>query len=416
MMVGSQGVSPTIPLPFLLTGACVTALFGFLLPWILPEALLAPDFPHVLALVHIATLGWLTMTIMGASLQLVPVIIVGPLRAARLLSWQYPVYAMSVTLLICGFWLLQPWLMILGGVGVILAVAHYVVVLAATLLHAPKRPLTVRFLCASLVYLCLVVSLGLTAALNLQWNFLGTAFDEVLPVHIVLGVVGWLSTTLIGVSYTLARLFSLSHAHGDRLGRVIFVLLNTSIAMLAIGFLGSWLPFVLLGGVLLTATAWLFAWDYRRLLRVRFRKVLDVTQYHSIAAVVSFALLIPASLVVVIAGWEQPSVLAALLLLALVGWLGQSIIGYLYKIVPFLVWQRRYGPLAGRQKVPLMRELLHERLAWISCWAINLGLIATLGAMLFQVVWLTRITASLLGIGLALAALNIAGVVRHLVK
>ena len=96
----------------------------------------------------------------------------------------------------------------------------------------------------------------------------------------------------------------------------------------------------------------------------------------------------PASLAVVMAGWEQSSVLAALVLAALVGWLGQSMIGYLYKIVPFLIWQRRYGPLAGRQKVPLMREMLHERRAWVSWWAINLGLIATVCAMLLHIPWL----------------------------
>jgi hypothetical protein len=155
MMVGNQNVPLSIPLPFLLTGACAAALFGLLLPWLLPEALLAPDFPHVLALVHIVTLGWLTMTIMGASLQLVPVIIVGPLRAARLLPWQYPLYLASVTLLVCGFWFMRPWLIIAGGTGVVLAVAHYVIVLAVTLARAPRRPLTVRFLVASLVYLCL---------------------------------------------------------------------------------------------------------------------------------------------------------------------------------------------------------------------------------------------------------------------
>ena len=413
-MAGRQGVPLSVPLPFLLTGAGAAALFGVLFPWIVPEALLAPDFPRVLALVHIVTLGWLTMTIMGATLQLVPVIIVGPLRATCLLPWQYPIYAVSVALLISGFWTMQPWLIALGGTGVILAVAHYVVVLAVTLAHAPKRPLTVRFLVASLVYLCLVVGLGLTAALNLQWGFLGAAFDRLLLIHITLGMVGWLSTMLIGVSYTLARLFSLAHGHDDRLGRVIFVLLNTGIVMLAVGFFVSWLLLILSGGAVLTAAAWLFAYDYWRLLHVRFRKVLDVTQYHSIAAAVYFTMLVPASLVMIIGGWGQPNVLAALVLATVIGWLGQSIVGYLYKIVPFLIWHTRYGPLAGRQKIPLMREMVHERWAWISWWCINLGLVATLCSFLLNIDWTAQIAGSILGAGLALVAVNIFGVVSHL--
>ena len=92
IMTGRRGVSLSVVLPYLLTGVCAAALFGLLLPWVAPEAIQAPDFPHVLALVHIATLGWLTMTIMGASLQLTPVIVVTPLRATRFIRWHYPVY------------------------------------------------------------------------------------------------------------------------------------------------------------------------------------------------------------------------------------------------------------------------------------------------------------------------------------
>ena len=98
------GVPLWLPLPFLVTGVMGAALFGVLLPWVMPQAILAPGFPHVLTLVHTATLGWLTMTIMGASLQLTPVILTSPLRAARFARWQYPIYLVGVALLLSGFW------------------------------------------------------------------------------------------------------------------------------------------------------------------------------------------------------------------------------------------------------------------------------------------------------------------------
>src|SRR5579859_7469170 len=124
MMTGRRGVPLAVPLPFLLTGACAAALFGLLLPWIAPEAIQSPGFPQVLALVHIATLGWLTMTIMGASLQLAPVILVSPLRAARFDAIQYPLYLVGVTLLVTGFWTSRTALLITGGILVVTAVAH----------------------------------------------------------------------------------------------------------------------------------------------------------------------------------------------------------------------------------------------------------------------------------------------------
>jgi hypothetical protein len=414
VMTGRRGVPLSVPLPFLLTGVCAAALFGLLLPWIAPEAIQSPGFPHVLALVHIATLGWLTMTIMGASLQLAPVIVVAPLRAARFIRWQYPVYVSGGILLLSGFWWMLPWLMAVGGIVVVLAVAHYVVVLGATLAHATVRPLTVRFLVGSLIYLFVVVSLGLTAAFNFQFGFLGTAFNQLLLTHITLGILGWLSSTLIGVSYTLARMFALAHGHSDRLGRLIFVLLNASIIGLALGFIFSWFPMILAGEGVLLATAWFFAYDFTGILRARRRRVLDVTQYHSMVAAGYFSLIIPFGIVTALLGWWQPTVLAALGLAALVGWLGQSMIGYLYKIVPFLIWHARYGPLVGREHVPLMRELVHERWARASFWLINVGLVGAMLSALLVWVWPLQIASGLLGAGLVLAAGNVVGVVRHL--
>jgi len=416
LMADRRGVPLSVPLPFLLTGACAAALFGLLLPWTMPEAVLAPDFPHVLAEVHLATLGWLTMIIMGASLQLAPVMTVSPLRATPFLHWQYPVYVSGVVLLLSGFWWMQPWLMAAGGSLVALAVVHYTVILGISLARAATRPLTVPFLAASVIALCVVVSLGLTMALNLQSGLLGAMLQQVLLVHLVLGILGWLSNTLIGVSYTLVRMFALAHEHDDRLGRIVFVLLNASIAILALGFILAWFPLIVIGGVALVAATWLFAYDFLRMLRVRRRRVLDVTQYHSIAAVVYFSLFVPAGVVIALAGWQQPAAFAALGLAALVGWLGQSTVGYLYKIMPFLVWQSRYGPFVGRQKVPLMRELLHERWAWASWWLINVGLAGVLLAALLAWVLPVQIASGVLGAGLALAAINVIGVVRHLHK
>lgn len=411
---GRRGVPLVVPLPFLLTGACAAAIFSLLALWVLPLALQAPSFPHVLALVHIVTLGWLTMTIMGASLQLVPVIVVSPLRATALLRWQYPVFLSGVICLISGFWWWQTWLLILGGTVIVLAVVHYVIVLATTFARATSRPLTVFFLSASLVYLCLVVGLGLTAAWNFVTGFLGAGTEHVLLVHVTLGVVGWLSCTLVGVSYTLGRLFMLAHAHDDRWGRLVLILLNGGIILLASGVLMGWTFIEWGGGALLISAALIFAGDIRRMFKARQRKRLEVTQYHGIAATGYFVLVIGAGVVILLGGWGTPAVMTALVLAALVGWLGQSTVGYLYKIVPFLVWSERYGPLVGKQRVPLMKDMVQQRWTWVSWWLINLSLPSMIGATLAQQVIALRVASGGLALGLWLVAANLLLVVWHL--
>ena len=413
--VARGGVPLWLPLPFLVTGVVGAALFGMLLPWVAPEAITAPGFPHVLALVHTATLGWLTMTIMGASLQLAPVILNSPLRAARFARWQYPLFVSGVVLLIAGFWFWRLPLLIVGGSLVALAVAHYVVILGATLLHARRRasplPLTARYLGAALVYLCLVISFGLTAALNLSSGFLGAGIIRLLLVHITLGVIGWLTSMLIGVSYALVRMFALVHGHDDHLGSIIFALLNGGLPLLILALALDWPLLVAVGGLLLIAAIWLFAWDYARMLRQRRRKVLDVSQRHGIIAVGYLALIVPLGIFAMLVGWGSPRFAAVLGLAALVGWLGQSTLGYLYKIVPFLIWQSRYGALVGRQKVPLMRDMVHQRWATLSLWLLNAALPLFALATLMGWTLVARGAAVALGIGLVLAAGNVVGVI-----
>ena len=409
------GVPLWLPLPFLVTGILGAALFGLLLPWVAPQAILAPGFPHLLTLVHTATLGWLTMTIMGASLQLAPVILTSPLRADQFARWHYPIYILGVALMLSGFWFWLLPLLIVGGSLVALAVAHYAVIMGATLVHAHRhaeaRPLTARYLAASLVYLCLVVALGLTAAVNLATGFLGAGTNRLLLAHITLGVVGWLTCTLMGVSYTLVRLFALAHGHDEKLGRVIFALLNGGIVGLAVGLAFAWAPLTILAGLLLVAAVWLFAWDYRLMLRQRKRKVLDVTQHHGIASVSYLAVVIPLGVAAALFGWGSPRLFAALGLAALVGWLGQSTLGYLYKIVPFLIWQARYGALVGRQKVPLMRDLVHQRWATASFWLLNIALPLVAVCALLGWVIPMQLAAAALGAGLILGAANVVGVI-----
>ncbi len=398
-----------IPLPYLVTGIGAAGLFGVLLPWIAPEALLTPQFPHVLALVHVATLGWLTMLVLGASLQLTPVMTVGSLRAARFVRWQFPVYVTGVGLLVSGFWLYWVPLIILGGTLVVCAVLHHAVVLESTILLAKTRTLSMRFMAAAFLYLLVVVGLGLVMALNIQFDFLGVAWQRVLLTHVTLGIAGWLTNMLVGVSYTLVRMFALVHDHDDRLGRASFVLVQSGIIGMALGDVLVWKWLQIAGGLALCGGIWLFAYDGVRMLLLRRRRPLDVTLRHSIASVVYLSVCAPVVLLALLVGDHVAGHQAGLVLALLVGWLGQSTVGYLYKIVPFLVWQTRFSPLLGRQKVPLMRDMIQQRWAGVSWWLINLGLPIAVVALGAGWEWPLRIGAAVLGAGLLLAARNIMG-------
>src|SRR6478736_9097431 len=61
--------------------------------------------PHILAITHIMALGWGTMLILGASHQLVPVLIEGKLYRNKLAYTSFVLAAIGIPLLVYGFYI-----------------------------------------------------------------------------------------------------------------------------------------------------------------------------------------------------------------------------------------------------------------------------------------------------------------------
>jgi hypothetical protein len=101
-------------------------------------------------------------------------------------------------------------------------------------------------------------------------------------------------------------------------------------------------------------------------------------------------------------------------LVALLGVVTIAILGMLFKIVPFLVWQARYSPLIGRSKVPSLADLYSARLQAWSYWLYLGGLAAMIVAALLGHEAAVRGSCVLLASGLGLFALNLGRILSHL--
>ncbi len=402
-----------LPLSLLLSGAIASVLLGIGAIFVLPEALTDPQALHVLALVHTATLGWWTMTIMGAMYQLVPVVLVTRLRAVPLAYCQMLLYLIGVVLLVSGFWFNRIALLASGGTLVVVAATLFAVHLLETILLAPRRPLTAAYLVASLVYLLVVVNLGLTAALNFRWGFLGASAYRLLFAHLVVGLGGWLGLTVIGVSYKLVPMFALAHRSSERFGWGLLILLNLSLPGLALslGLAGPAGMVDLVGGVLALALLG-FVYDFWRMLRARRKQTIDVMQRFAVAAPGYLALGVLLGSAIVAFHLDDafgPLWLATAYLL-LMGWIGQSVLGNLQKIVPFLVWNQRYASRIGREKVPLLRDLIHLPTARLAFWLFNGGILAEAVALALAQPLAISLAAIPVALALILCAINIVGV------
>jgi len=414
--MSSATVPLRLPLGFMVGGAVASVLLGLGAIVALPMALTAPQAMPVLALVHTATLGWFTMTMMGAMYQLAPVVLVTRLRAVRLAYGQMALYITGVLSLVSGFAFGSVPLVAAGGSLVVVAATLFAVHMLVTILLAPRRPLTAAYLMASLLYLLLVVNLGLTAALNLRWGFLGAATERLLLTHMVIGLGGWLALTLIGVSYKLTPMFALVHGHSERPGWALLLTLNVGLVGLALS-LGLAAPawVVDLFGATLALSLLSYVVDFAHMVRARRRRAIDVMQRFTIVGVGYLAL--GTLLSGAIAAFHLDTAFGPLWLAAayllLMGWIGQSIVGNLQKIVPFLVWNQRFASRVGREKTPLLRDLIHTPTAHIAFWLLNVGVLAEASALALANPLLVSVAAVPVALALALCAANLIGALTH---
>ncbi|MHB1617788.1 MAG: hypothetical protein ACYCUX_11055 [Metallibacterium sp.] len=387
--------------------ALLTAEILMSVGWGYPNAVLAA--PSTLVLVHLVTLGWLSLLLCGALFQFVPVLVAKPLRHPQLPLITLLLLVAGILTLLLGFlglrgtlsarWALFPIASTLLAVGFGLVLWN----LGRTLASARPLTLPARFVVVGLLSLVATVALGITFALVLGADvtapFAVRLFAYGLPLHIVAGLGGWLSLTAMGVSYRLLAMFMLASESARRSTRAVLLFGAGALGVtvlggtVVIGFdhgIAAVLAVAALPGLLAIA---LYVHDLVHLYRTR-KRVIELNSRMAAAAMASLA--IAAVLLIVLAGTESLTRNAgALVFLILFGWLSGLGLAMLYKIIPFLTWLECYGPVLGRAPTPRVQDLVAEQHArkWFALYfaAVWIGT----GALLDHAAGLFRVAAAL---------------------
>jgi hypothetical protein len=386
--------------------ALMAAGFGF------PSADLASS--DTLVLVHMVSIGWLSMAMCGALLQFVPVLVSRPLFAE---SWALPAFALlmaGLIALLSGFLALggrlPSWLWLLPlGAGLLIAgfglIAANVVL---TIRSIRSLGASAWFVLVGIASLCATVALGATFASRLA-GYGGGAIDRLLefgiPLHAIAGLGGWLTLTAMGVSYRLLAMFMLSPDIDERRSRGTLLAgaatLGVSLfgGLLAIGTGRGLDPVLLSAAALGLATIALYGGDVADLYRKRKRLQLELNT--QMAAYGFASLLATAALGIWLAVTGSFGRHAgAFVFLTAFGWLSGLVLAKLYKIVAFLTWLEAYGPVMGRMPTPRVQELVVEARAtkwfaayFVAVWVATALLLAG-EAMLFRAAALAMTVAT----------------------
>jgi hypothetical protein len=359
--------SPAIGLPlrFLFAGPVFGVLAALLLFWEGPAELATRWAPASLAGVHLLTLGFLAVVMVGASLQISTVLTGQPLAIADWLVTGMLVLLIAGTLALVGGFL--------TGIHVLsaMAVACLAVALALFLFSmwrqlwaAARQRDTVGGMLLALAALAVAAALGLRLAAGWAWPSLGIP-RFLTDVHLRWALFGWVGMLVAAVSFEVVPMFQFTPPYPQRMRRILLWLVALSLVA------GSFAP-VLHGGLAERALSGLplvflcaFAVITLTLQHRSRREVGDTTLRYFRLAMGS---LLGATALWALAPWSgrlSSQFDIAALLLYLVGFGVACVSGMLYKIVPFLMTlhlQRRAWRQGQRgQALPRLRDFIPER-------------------------------------------------------
>ena len=411
------GTAATKAPPFALPGEHFAAALAFLVLGAAGLVVIAPDLangsyplPRVVGVAHLFTLGWITTSIMGALYQFLPVALGEPIRSVRLAHATFGLYVPGLAAFVAGFVLSASGLMLVGaatfGTGVLLFAGN----LAATLARSTRRDVTWWALAAAAVFLVVTLVLGLALAGNLRWDYMGGGRFTAVGVHLHVAIAGWVLLVVVGVAHRLLPMFLLSHGAGEGLAKAAVALLAGGAGALALShhgppLLSRWVPAALIAAGLLCFLA-----QARSFYRHRHRPALDPGMRLAAAALgllgTGVALAGP-----VVAGVSSPRLSTAYVLAVVLG-ISLFVAAHYYKIVPFLVWYHRFGPLAGKRPVPTVSELYSTRAAMVAGGLLVLGAVTLTATVALGWAVLARSAAALFAAGVGVEALQMLQLAR----
>ena len=350
------------------------------LVWIAPElAAGAYPSPHVAAVAHLFTLGWITMTIFGALYQLLPVALGAPVRSVRAGHASFWIFAPGVACFATGVAggsnVLRHAGIALVGIGVLLAVGN----VAATLRTARTRDVTWAAIALAITFLTSTLALGIILLHNLQTGFIADARARVLAAHLHVAIIGWALLMIVGVSHRLLPMFLLAHGADTRWTRRSLAMLASGVPVLAAGIMTqrtvlSWTGLALLELGIACFLRQVFAFH-----RVRVKRRLDVGVLFAATALGFLAIGAALGPIALGAGAGHSRLDTAYVTVGLLGGVVMFIVGFFYKIVPLLAWTARYRGRMGKERVPTVAETFSARVAHVQLVAMALA-IALLGA------------------------------------
>ena len=368
----SYDQSPPIAAPFrfFLTAPVFGILAGLLLLWSGPDLFASRWTPAALALTHLLSAGFMLQVMLGALLQILPVVaganIARPSRVAAVVHLAISVGTLALAAAFLSF---KPLLFNLAALLLGVGVGVFLVAAVHALRGVPSIGHTIAGLKCSLVGLAVTVGLGVLLSLSLGWS-LNLPLLMLADVHLGWGFLAWAMVLLAAVGYVVVPMFQITPAYPEWFSRFFAVAVLVLVALWSLAQLvaaahesGFVVALEMLLGATLVALSTLFAVVtlaiQRRTRRARFDATQQLWRGAMFSILAASGVWLAAMSVTEIGQWPGWPVLCGVLLIF--GGFTSVIVGMLYKIVPFLIWLDLQNLGQRRLLAPNMKKIIAER-------------------------------------------------------
>jgi hypothetical protein len=380
--------------PYFIVGV-ISFVFSVLLLFGLDITNISHLDAHTLSWVHIFLLSFVMMVIFGAMAQLVPVVLEVGHFAVELYYVIYPLLFIGSLLMGYGF-LYSNATLPFGGIVVLISLLIFVLETFLTI----KKVKKFNTVMTSVVIANSFLFLGLIFGILMALGYAGTIEVDILSLlrgHIYLVLFGYVGITIMGMSMVLLPMFWLSHSFSWK--PVQYALLSISIGVIAVMFSAMFnSAFLEYFGYLVTfISLGLYFYQIYIIYKTRVRIENDIYLHSLLVSYISLAISIFLGLIYLVT--NNNTLLVAIGWIIFIWYITFIIIGHLYKIVPFLVWYERFSPLIGKQKVPMLADMVPKKSSKFQFIFTTVGLIVGVIAILLASNDIFKVAVSFLFIG-----------------
>lgn len=350
------------PLRFFLTAPLFAMLAGLLLIVSGPEVLASRWSPVTLAATHLITLGLMLQVMLGALIQVLPVVAGANLvHPARIAIFVHGTLTAGTLSLVSAFLFPDAGLLPAAAILLGIALGSFLLTAGRAVFRVPTTSPTIRGLKLAFAGLAMTGGLGILLALALArgWSL---PLIEIVRLHAAWGLGGWSAVLLMALAYVVVPMFQLTPAYRVQISNWMLLAMAGGAAVWSLADLAALDGFASPAIWVMAVSGMLFAGMTLMLQKQRRRARPDVTlaywQLACGASLLALLLLLASTAIASLAAWEPLALLFGVLLM--VGGYAAFITGMLYKIVPFLGWLHLQNMASPGKPVPAMNKLLPE--------------------------------------------------------